>query len=160
MNEPRTVAQHLEYMGWVLHLPADASPLDDPFLSWPIIGPSSSPAVLSGVTVEKLEALFAQTILPAPEAIRMLLSRLGVRIPRTTIRAQVKMVECEKCDGGGEIQLDYSLGTSADKGDGPFVDCPACEGTGTMPVLTVKESCPLPAKDGTWVTLAVLEEGP
>ena len=38
--------------------------------------------------------------------------------------------ECERCEGGGEIEQSYSFGTSADKGDGGFVECPDCDGTG------------------------------
>jgi len=41
--------------------------------------------------------------------------------------------ECLRCEGCGEIQLDYGLGTSADKGDGPWVECPKCDGTGRVP---------------------------
>lgn len=129
---------------------------DGETLHLPIVGPAHAPVVLDGVTVEELanELLGSHFLGPTPDvgieaAVYYILNRLSVRVPRATIRAQVKMVECERCFGQATVPAE----------GGTWKSCPRCLGRMKVPTLTVKEDVPLPAKDGAWLTLAILAEG-
>ena len=62
---------------------------------------------------------------------------IGVAIPEGYGTVKREDVDCERCEGGGEIILPYTLGTSADKGADNFAECPDCDGTGKVPAITI-----------------------